>query len=272
MRWILEDEEDTQGLIRALKETCTPHARVEIRPFTHELIGRGLANIPNGERVFVRGPFGLPEACAARGWDPVVWTGPELSEISVQQAFGAHYLNADGWSSTLRSLTPSLLETKFGGHEKIFIKPAEDTKTFSGQLVRIGSLEDWANSMIQSGYASPELVDEAVFVSAPQQLGCEWRAFVVDGHVVTASCYKQYGRVMPEVWLPDGLPEFLETCVNLYDPLPGYALDVTQVEDGSFRVLEMNTLNHAGLYACDPLAIVKAVNAVLDRPDLSPAP
>lgn len=264
MRWILEDEEDTQGLIRALKETCTPHACVEIRPFTHELIGRGLTDVQNGERVFVRGPFGLPEACAARGWDPVVWTGPELSEISVQKAFGQDYLNADGFSCTLSDITPAFLRAEFRGQERVFIKPAEDTKTFSGQLVGIDGFWPWAERMIRTGYASPELMNETVFVSAPQVLGCEWRAFVIDGHVVTASCYKQYGRVLPEVWIPAGLLEFLEACVALYDPLPGYALDVTQVEDGSFKVLEMNTLNHAGLYACDPVKIVKSVNAVLD--------
>lgn len=263
MRWIVDEDDAQAGFAQALRDAGTPFNVVSVLPFVGELQGR-VGNVEPGEKVFVRGPFGLPEACAKRGWEPVIWTGPELSEESVQKALGPAYLNADGWTATLRDLTPDALNAAFTGEEKIFIKPAADTKTFSGQLVAIADIEGWAERMIKSGYVSPKVMDETVFVSRPQALGCEWRAFVVGGEIVTASCYRQYGRIMPEVWLPEPLMDFLRACVATYDPLPGYALDATQISDGTFRVLEMNTLNHAGIYAGDAGAIVNAVQRVLD--------
>lgn len=262
MRWIVDEDDAHAGFAQALRDAGTPFNAVSVLPFVGEISGR-VGNVKAGERVFVRGPFGLPEACAKRGWDPVVWTGPELSESRVQAALGAAYLNADGWTSRLGDLTPRFLSAEFCGQTRVFIKPVDDIKTFSGQLVEIAEIESWLEKMIKSGYVSPEIVDADVFVSRPQEIGCEWRAFVVGGEIVTASCYKQYGRVMPERWVPEPLMDFLRAQVATYDPLPGYALDATQVADGSYRVLEMNTLNHAGLYAGDAAALVNAVNARL---------
>ena len=266
MRWILEEDENTPAFAAALRAEGTPFHLVEIRPFTHEVLGRGLSAIPEGEPVFVRGPFGLPEACAARGWAPVVWTGSELSEATVLSALGDRYLNADGQTAGFGDLSAADLPG-----QKVFIKPAGDTKSFSGQVVETAQFEAWRDGMLRSGYVDAAVLDEEVFFAAPKTIGCEWRVFVVGGTSVTACCYRQYQRHHPSDWVPPSVLDFVVDCVSAYDPLPGYVLDVTQVPSGDFKVLELNTLNHAGLYACDAGAVVRAVNAALSPEDLRPA-
>ena len=119
--------------------------------------------------------------------------------------------------------------------------------------------------MLTATEIEPDAGDTAVIVATPKEFGCEWRFFMVDGRVASACCYRQYGEVMPERWVPDAASDFVADCIAAYDPLPAYALDITQVADGSFRVLEINTMNNSGFYACEPDKIVAAINRMMTR-------
>lgn len=262
MRWVLEDEEDTLSLRHALSVAHTPYTCVTVRPFSRELIVHGVNDITPDEQVFVRGPFGLPEACLAQGWRPVIWTGEELDERAVSRAFSEHYLNHDGVICKLKDVENNDLPS-----EPFFIKPASDTKTFSGQIVSPENVVTWRENMIRSGYLAEGNLEDDVFFASVKPIGCEWRFFIVNGEVVTGSCYKQYQRIMPSTWVPDEAWGFVKDMVSLYNPLPGYVMDITQIPNGEFRVLELNTLNHAGLYSCDVDKIVSAVNETLLRYD-----
>lgn len=254
MLWIHDDED----FVPALKALGIPAKRVELRPFVQELEGRGLNAIDEGTPVFVRGPFGLPEACEKRGWRPIVWTGECLSERAVMTALGSDYLNADGAFMSLTDL-PS---ADFGGNE-VFVKPVEDSKVFGGQRVVVKDAQSWLDGMRKSGYLREEDQNIEIFCAPVKRLGCEWRFFVVGGEIADGCCYRQYGKFMPERWVPEGVETFVKDAISRYDPLPGFVLDVVQVEDGTYRVIELNTINHAGVYACEPERIITAIEKEL---------
>lgn len=146
-----------------------------------------------------------------------------------------------------------------------FIKPDGDTKLFSGHLTSRADFAAWRERMLNSPEIEPGAGDTMVIVAAPKEFGCEWRFFVVDGQIASACCYRQYGEVMPERWVPEAASDFVRDCIAAYDPLPAYALDITQIADGSYRVLEINTMNNSGFYACEPGRIVAAINRMLAR-------
>ena len=260
MRWVIERLTEDDPFPIALENNGIQFDEVSVRPFTNEIVGL-LEYFPD-ERVFVRGPFGIAEGCAMAGLSPVVWTGPELSEKSVQEALGELYLNNDGRSMLIEDIKNLSLGP-------IFIKPATDTKEFSGQVIQGEDAESWLNNMFRTGYLTDKDRGMEVFVSSVKKTGCEWRMFVVNGKVITGSCYHQYQRTMPERWVPDAVTEFAERVISVYDPLPGYALDIAQVESGDYKVIEMNTINHAGAYLADVNLLVPAIQTVLDNMEMT---
>ncbi len=53
------------------------------------------------------------------------------------------------------------------------------------------------------------------------------------------------------------------------EPAQVYVIDVAQVRQGddwTYKVIEYNSFNSAGFYACDVPAIIDAVNALLSQP------
>lgn len=263
LHWIIErdvvDEANIQKMTDRLSEEGVPFSIVRVVPFTHEVDGR-MPRIAEGASVMCYGSIGLGAAARKYGWTPGVWSGDEINETRLIREFGERYLNHDAIIRRFDEVSPDDLPAT------AFIKPDGDTKSFSGEVVARENFLSWRDRMLSSGYLDESALSENIVIAVPKVIGCEWRTFVVDGSPVTSSCYKQYRKVMPEAWMPEPAQDFVKQCIAAYDPLPGYALDVCQVEDGSFRVVEMNTLNSAGFYACDPAVVVSAVNRRLTGP------
>lgn len=271
VHWIIErdvvDAVNISLMTDRLSEEGVPFSVLRIAPFSHEIDGRKPV-IAEGAQVFCYGSLGLQDAARQHGWAPGVWSGPQINEDRLIREFGVAYLNHDARVLPFGQVTEADLP------EAAFVKPNGDTKAFAGEVVPRERFLAWRDGMIRSGYIEPAALADDVLIAVPKTIGCEWRLFVVDGAVATACCYRQYGRVMPERWVPDPVLAFARECVATYDPLPGYALDICQVEDGGYRVVEINTLNSAGFYACDPAVVVSAVNRRLTGPvsDFQPSP
>jgi hypothetical protein len=147
----------------------------------------------------------------------------------------------------------------------VFVKPNTDTKEFAGTVVTAEKLREWVDGMMKSGYLEQSFLDNDVLISQPKEIGCEWRIVVVDGKIAAHSVYRQYGIVKPEIWLPKEAEEFIESCISVYNPFPVYVLDVCQVADGSYRVIEMNTFNSAGWYACDVPSVMSSITTFVEK-------
>lgn len=260
IHWLIErgvvGEDKIAAMTAQLDREGVGYDIFRVIPFSHD-IAVPVPQLSGEEVVVCYGSTSAQGGCIARGWLPAVWTGPEIDETRVQSALGARYLNADAFARTLRELTPEMLP------DPAFIKPDGDSKLFSGHVTSRADFAQWRDRMLNSDQVEAGAAATAVLVAEPKEFGCEWRFFIVDGQIASACCYRQYGEVMPERWVPDAASEFAQECIAAYDPLPAYALDITQVADGSFRVLEINTMNNSGFYACEPDKIVAAINHML---------
>lgn len=260
LHWLIErgvvGDDKIEAMTAQLDREGVGYDIFRVIPFSHD-IADPVPQLTGDETVVCYGSTSAQGACIARGWLPASWTGPQIDETRVQAALGARYLNADAFALPLRDLTPDMLP------DPAFIKPDGDTKLFSGHVTSRADFAAWRDRMLNSDQIEAGAADTPVVVAAPKEFGCEWRFFVVAGKVASACCYRQYGEVMPERWVPDAASDFVQDCIAAYDPLPAYALDITQVADGSFRVLEINTMNNSGFYACEPGRIVAAVNRML---------
>jgi hypothetical protein len=258
--WVLEKDvfsyRQEAEMLDWLKTNGVPYHQVRIIPFIHEIDGK----TPDIQgQVVVYGSIGSQKIASTLGWKPGVFTGAEINETTLIANFGDMYLNNDAEVCKFRELTTRV---KSGS---VFIKPDTDTKEFAGTVVTAEKLKEWVDGMMKSGYLEESFLDNDVLISQPKEIGCEWRIVVVDGKIAAHSVYRQYGIVKPEIWLPKEAEEFIESCISVYNPLPVYVLDVCQVADGSYRVIEMNTFNSAGWYACDVPAVMSSVTNFVER-------
>lgn len=136
--------------------------------------------------------------------------------------------------------TLSLL-AEFLENPEWFIKQNSGYKTFTGMV---------GSGRIETGLFSHELL----MLAQKKPIEAEWRFVIKDNSVLT---YSGYGD---NIQCGEEAEEFAKTCLSTgYDPAPMWTLDICRSE-GSYRVLEVNSLLAAGWYYCDIRAIVEAVD------------
>ena len=118
------------------------------------------------------------------------------------------------------------------------------------------------------GDLSPELL---VMISPPQDLIDEYRFFIGDGEVITGSTYKINGEHDErEGFTVEAYNLAMEVAKEKWQPSSVYSIDVCSLEPKhgefvSYRVVEVNGFNSAGLYACDYEKLIRRVNEIADK-------
>ena len=86
-----------------------------------------------------------------------------------------------------------------------------------------------------------------------------------DGQILSACQYKKDGKADISPQVPDKALTFAnKVCyylkyVTCWQPDPIFSLDIAKA-NGEYAILELNSFSCSGLYACDPLPIVRRVN------------
>ncbi len=270
MLWILQDnlhrEVRYQQLVGVLDRLGLPHMVVKPVPFTNRLIPIDFdvsrasvpldeipePNIPTNQPIMVSGSYTLARISIERGWKP----GAFLHGLRYDEY-------AKGWGHD-RLLNPGALVGKMRdaiipkGWKAAFVKPVEDSKAFSGRVFGRGAFEAWKQQIVQMTNADVVTGDTEVIVSQPRKIFTETRLWVVDGQVVTASGYKVGERVTYSDVVEEDIIEFGRQCVGEWQPNRAFVLDIARTPDG-LKIVEVNNLNSAGLYAADVQKLVVAL-------------
>jgi hypothetical protein len=265
--WILERDVFAEvcfdQMVEHFKARDIPHAVVRIIPFIHEIEGR---KPKLTGPIVVYGSIGVQKLARAEGWAPGVFTDPEtLNYEAYADALGDLLLNVDCTRMPLSAVSAYLADRPFSMPE-FFIKPNADTKEFAGTVMTNDEFDAWHKNMMSIGYLETDDFD--VVISPVKKLGCEWRIVVVDGKISDSSIYRQYGIVKPERHIIPEVEEVVMAAHAKFQPAPVYVIDVCQVEiagDLKYKVIEYNTFNSAGLYACDVKRIIDDINAYVER-------
>jgi len=149
--------------------------------------------------------------------------------------------------------------------EKVFVRSDSVTKTLPGQVVGTDGYDYRALCDVTS------VMPPTPIVLCPPVNGirAEYRLVVIDDQIVTWSRYMQRGQVSvagPATIPLESVAHVLDAAQDfvpvLSDHMAGmpYTLDVADMGSCLVRVIEVNSLNCAGWYACDVRKIVKAVN------------
>jgi hypothetical protein len=185
-----------------------------------------------------------------KNWTPGVFDD-NLDHETLHKNYGSNMLNYDAVFS------------KFGEVEKIwdrfFLRPVGETKQFTGQVFDWDEFVDWRKSVEKIDRYSTLTLDETLVMAPLKKIYAEWRFFIVDGKVITGSMYKHGDRVVYSDMIPEYVTAYAQEMANLWCPNRAFDLDVCETEDG-MKIVEINSINSAGFYACDMGKFVNAIN------------
>lgn len=151
----------------------------------------------------------------------------------------------------------------FSREDKVFIRPDDNMKTFVGQVVSRNNFDSWHRHHVE--YKAGK--DCLCVVSRPEKIDAEWRFVVKDGNVVTGSRYMSDGCIDIEEGFPNEAAEKVEEIAAsqpLWTPHPIYVMDIC-LSESEFRLMEIGSINAAGLYKCDLRRFAQAVEEVVQE-------
>jgi len=141
--------------------------------------------------------------------------------------------------------------------DRLFIRPNTGFKSFAGQVVKFGTIDEDINGLNQL----TGIMDEnMILVAPPQKILGEFRFVVADGKVVTGSEYRWDGRLdIRRDWTPECEDLARQVAEHPWQVDIAYTCDVALLEEGP-RLVELNGFSCAGMYACDIDKVVRAVS------------
>jgi hypothetical protein len=167
------------------------------------------------------------------------------------QVLGDLMLNHDAVLLTCEELAESELDPS----DKFFLRPNDDSKAFTGQVMTFREYRQWYGQRGDTDYV--ELApDMRVLYSSLKTIKAEYRTFVLDKKVITSSQYLPQARQ----FTPPEVVEFAEHVAERYTPADAFVCDVAWTADG-LKVIEFNCINGSGFYNADVDTIVRGLSA-----------
>jgi ATP-grasp domain, R2K clade family 3 len=267
MHWVLQTnlfkESEWENLIHALYRLNVPYSIHKVVPFIGELIPPAE---PRHKNVICFGSYSMRHTAKAMGWTPGVYDLFDINFLVQKEHWGKELLNHDAQVISFRD---AILE------HPTFIRPIDDSKYFAGRIFDPDEWNTWRKSIVEDhhDYGSGLSPDTLVQLCAPKQIYAEYRFWIVDGKVVTWSQYKRGARVVYSADVDREVIRYASAvgCANTLaarNPLPwlpaAFVLDVCETPDG-FKIVEINTINSAGFYACDVMTLVNELEMIGNR-------
>lgn len=141
------------------------------------------------------------------------------------------------------------------GKHGIFIKPNSSKKPFIAQVV---TAHDAAIEALKG--LNPSTI---LMVSSAQIIKSEYRFVVGNGKILAGSQYMDGPNIKFSPQYPTELRDFAQKVVSeIPDGIfqdPFYTIDVAIMEDGDFKVVEINSLFTADWYSCDACIIINEI-------------
>lgn len=243
IQWNLMNENSLQLVKNAVKDY--PHEFVEVVPFSREILPTpvGKDYIPYGSTLMTT--LGLDY-----GWRGLSF---DLTKFNYEECL----LNRDDMlndcveilDDIVKFLSEDTLLTKSFLNFDWFIRPSEDLKQFSGQVMSGSEILDFlrnAKGCASSG--SYHLYgDTKIVLSKPKYIQAEWRWFIVDGWVVSGSMYRFKGNLHKAREVDKDVILEAQNMANKWLPSPNCVMDLALV-DNELKVVEFNCINASGFY------------------------
>jgi hypothetical protein len=236
-------------LLQHLSKRNIEYTLVTLAPLINVLSPDVDVQAPN---IFTYGSTGLGPVSREKGWAPGYYDD-NLDYRHYLQHYGTDLLNHDAIIAPLGQLEKQW--------DQFFLRPISDGKSFAGEVMDWEYLTDWREKVkeVENDVGVTLTVSDLVAMAPCKEIYAEYRFFVIDGKIVTGSRYKVGDRVQSSSRdVSDEVVQYARAQVSRWQPNCAFAIDIAQTSEG-LKVIELNSANSAGFYACDIGAIVEAV-------------
>jgi hypothetical protein len=135
---------------------------------------------------------------------------------------------------------------------KMFIRPNDGNKLFTGQIMDITEIEYFSNLFEKN----------LVVLSKPQDILGEWRFIVKrDTSILGVSLYRYQDNLVSVPSCPPAMRDYVAGVASRIKEWPDdlMSMDVAQMKDMSFKIIECNSFSTCGLYAMQPEPIMEYI-------------
>lgn len=256
MYWVLQDEKFNENgwreLVATLERAEIPHSHHVVIP----LVGVLKPDVNPDGNVIVFGSYAMRHAAREKGWTPGCFDLEAHTYAHHVEHWGAWMLNGDATYCRFDEVLESLPE----GMDAFFIRPVIDSKYLVGEVTNRQKFGEWLPKVVALGDDAPFLSSATEVMFCPvKAILREYRLWIVDREVATASLYKQGDRVLYSSDVDPDIIAFGRERAAEWEPARAYVMDVALLEDGEKRIIETNAINSAGLYAANVPRLIEAI-------------
>ena len=282
-KWLIEKDVFLESFINRLVEVLKNQRRdfwwVEYAPFGASMSRpRHYSNpsmfIEPDDCVVVYGSINLAKRLlqhnpwSKNAWQPTAWmTLKNLECASYYTYWRKHMLVRQNAFVTWKMLNDDkeFYYERFSDDECLFVKPNANLKLFTGKVVHRNDFEKFYRMETDCYDVSP---DALCVIARPYKLSHEWRFVVCEGKVITGSLYKANGKSETSSVVDSNAWKMAEkVACDPWQPDPAYVVDVARSGD-EYGLLEIGSVNCAGMYECDAELFVNALSGLADKEHL----
>lgn len=253
MYWIVQNNTANEAgwvtLVTTLERFNIPHSVHKIIPFVGELVDPPEIDHTN---VICIGSYSLRHYAKKHSYAPGVFDLEPYDFTQQLAHWGDHMLNADSIVTSFEHANPD--------HEEFFCRPILDSKSFAGVVFSRDEFYEWKRKIcvLEHDYGDSVSKHTMIQVAPTKQIYAEYRFFIVDGKISTASMYKQADKVVSLNIDQAGMLElfgFVKSRIAEWNPLGSMCIDIADTHSG-FKIIEINTINSSGFYAANVQKLV----------------
>ena len=279
MLWIVQkdlwDEAGYVTFVEALDRLDIEYLIIKPVPFTNRIMPADFDSfeqdineveepfIDTTQDIMAFGATSLTRIAKARGWHPGTYMNENFTYEKWSGGFGLeNILNPD---SIVQRLGDHFDLSGFEG-SNVFVRPVLDSKTFNGEVKSKYDFKDWQQTIkFMEEFMTDELVDipmlnadTIIAVASAKKIYSEFRMFIVNRKIVTASQYQLGGKLITSADIDRRVYEFTHGMIQSWIPASAFVMDIADTPDG-LKVIEINNINSSGFYAADPQKIITAI-------------
>jgi hypothetical protein len=168
-------------------------------------------------------------------------------------------LNPDSKVIQIRDI-PKL---NFEIHHKLFIRPNDDLKRFTGGVMDYEEMLDMhANSTEDEN--EPVNLNTKIVVAGVKNIDREYRLFMIDSYIFdnTVVTGSQYAPIVSS-FIPEEVKLFALNTSKWWAPGDIYAMDIAVCGD-EMKVIECNCFNGSGFYDSDADLLIRSVSKYIE--------
>ena len=254
IQWVIQrnltNTEDLKTLVQGCERIGVPFIEIDIIPFTDQLpdFDKSRHSIFYGSTTM--GQLVYKDSSLNKGF---FFNQQSFSIENYFAKWGSHMLNHGALVTSFKEL----MLQPYGPNKLLFIRPDDDSKSFSGEVKKFSDIVSWYARLKMFDNTSLSL-DSKIVVSEPYHLRYEWRLWIVNNKVVTASKYREDFKLKKERGCPQEVIQFAEQRCLEYTPHNVFVMDICETGD-NYYIVECGCLNSAGFYHADIGAIVSSV-------------